>query len=124
MPRSMEHRVRKIKKFLPHALAACANFVSEATLRRTFPKNAICDPGIGEGYSTTSNSRHFMAMFLVRKHHIFMHALAGPRYRNTGCSDARYFAAFPYATAGLEVTPPQADELWNDRRDTRKTFSF
>ncbi|MEE8315531.1 MAG: hypothetical protein V3W07_11745 [Syntrophobacteria bacterium] len=31
---------------------------------KTFPKNAICDPGIGEGYSTTSNSRHFMEISL------------------------------------------------------------
>ncbi len=23
---------------------------------------------------------------------------------------------------GLEVTPPQADELWNDRRDTSKSI--
>jgi len=42
-----------------------------------FPKNLIYDSGIGEGYSTTSNSRHFMAMSVLRKHHIFMHALAG-----------------------------------------------
>jgi hypothetical protein len=68
---------------------------------RTSPKNVICYPGIGLGYSTTSNSRHFMAMFLLRKHHIFMHALAGLRYRNAGCSDARCSAAFSYAFSGV-----------------------
>ena len=26
----------------------------------------------------------------------------------------------PPVTAGLEVTPPQADEPWNDRRDISK----
>jgi len=30
----------------------------------------------------------------------------------------------PPATAGLEVTPPQADEPWNDRRDIRRLLSF
>jgi hypothetical protein len=63
----------------------------------SFPKNAINGLRIGEDYSTTSNSRYFMAVFFLTKHHIFMHTLAGLRYRNTGCSDARCFAASPYA---------------------------
>ncbi len=41
------------------------------------------------------------AMSLLAKHHIFMHALAGLRYRNTGCSDARCSAASPYAFVGV-----------------------
>ncbi len=53
----------------------------------------------GGGSSTTSNSRHFMAMSLLRKHQIFMQALAGLRYIKTGCSDARGFAASPLTQA-------------------------
>ncbi len=37
----------------------------------------------------------------LAKRHIFMHGLAGLRYRNTGCSDARCFAAYPYAFSGV-----------------------
>jgi hypothetical protein len=80
----------------------CARVVKRS-IARTFPKNAISGIGIGEGCETTSNSRHFMAMFILTMHHIFMHALAGLRYRNTGCSDARCFAAFPYAFAGVST---------------------
>ncbi|MEE9119762.1 MAG: hypothetical protein V3U56_00560 [Syntrophobacteria bacterium] len=35
--------------------------------------------GQGGGYSTTSNSRHFMAVSLLRMHQIFMLAFAGLR---------------------------------------------
>ncbi len=35
--------------------------------------------GQGEGYSTTSNSRHFMAVSLLKMHQIFMLAFAGLR---------------------------------------------
>jgi len=70
-------------------------------LMRSLPKNVIYDPGIGEGYSTTSNSRHFMAVSLLRKHHIFMHALAGRRWVQKGCSDARCFTVSPYAFPGV-----------------------
>jgi hypothetical protein len=41
-----------------------------------------------------------MAMSLLRKHHIFMHALAGRRCLQRDCSDARCFAAAPYAFGG------------------------
>ncbi len=63
------------------------------------PNNVISDTGQGPGevYSTTSNSRHFMAVSLLRKHQIFMQALAELRYIKTGGSDARCFAAFPLA---------------------------
>ncbi len=33
----------------------------------------------GEGYSTTSNSRHFMTVSLLKMHQIFMLAFAGLR---------------------------------------------
>ncbi len=39
----------------------------------------MSDPGPGEGYSTTSNSRHFMAVSLLKMHQIFMLAFAGLR---------------------------------------------
>jgi hypothetical protein len=47
-----------------------------------FPKNVMSDPGPGEGYSTTSNSRHFMAMSLLKMRQIFM--LAFSRLRVEG----------------------------------------
>ena len=34
---------------------------------------------LGASYSTTSNSRTFMAVYLLRKHQIFMLAFAGLR---------------------------------------------
>jgi len=46
------------------------------TGNRTFPKNIMSHLGQGEGYSTTSNSRHFMAVSLLQMHQIFMLALA------------------------------------------------
>ncbi len=39
----------------------------------------MSDTGQGEGYSTTSNSRHFMAVSLLKIHQIFMLAFAGLR---------------------------------------------
>ncbi|MEE9528286.1 MAG: hypothetical protein V3W07_11530, partial [Syntrophobacteria bacterium] len=75
--------------------------ISRSDQQRSLPKNANCDPDTGKGYSTTSDSQHFMAMFLLTKHHIFMHALARLRYLNAGCSNARCFAAYPYAFAGV-----------------------
>jgi hypothetical protein len=50
----------------------------------------------GEGHSTASNSRHFMAVFLLRMHQIFMLDLARLRCVETGGSDARCFAASPF----------------------------
>ena len=44
---------------------------------RTFRKNVVSVTSKGEGYSTTSNSRHFMAVSLLRKHQIVMLTLAG-----------------------------------------------
>ena len=37
----------------------------------------MSDTGQGEGYSTTSNSRHFMAVSLLKIHQILMLAFAG-----------------------------------------------
>jgi hypothetical protein len=51
----------------------------------------------GEGYCTTSNSRHFMAVFLLKMHQIFMLALAKLRCVRAGGSGARCFAACPLA---------------------------
>jgi hypothetical protein len=48
----------------------------------------------GRGYSTKSNSRLFMAVFLFKIHQIFMLALARLRCVKTGGSDARCFACF------------------------------
>jgi len=39
----------------------------------------MSDTGPGKGYSTTSNSRHFMAVSLLKMHQIFMLAFAGLR---------------------------------------------
>ena len=38
--------------------------IVKVKVARSFPKNTIYDPGIGEGYCTTSNSHHLVAMFL------------------------------------------------------------
>ena len=46
---------------------------------RTFPKNVMSDTGQGEGYSTTSNARHFITVSLLKMHQIFMLAFAGLR---------------------------------------------
>ena len=40
-------------------------------------------------------SRRLLAESHLRKHHIFMQTLAGLRWVNRGCSDARCFAASP-----------------------------
>jgi hypothetical protein len=40
------------------------------------PNNAMSDPGPREGYSTMSNSRHFMAVSLLKIHQMFMLAFA------------------------------------------------
>ncbi len=116
----------------------------------------------GGSYSTTTNSRHFMAVSLLKIHQILMLAFAGliveeevaqmlvvsqpppwaflvfllsdwweacatsaavgggapgpvPQERGTGRG------RLPPHPAALEVTRP---EPWNDRRNTRKTFSF
>ena len=47
----------------------------------------------GEGSSTTSNARHLMAVSLLRKHQIFMLALAKLRCVKSGGLDARCFPA-------------------------------
>jgi hypothetical protein len=39
----------------------------------------MSETGQGEGYSTTINSRHFMAVSLLKMHQIFMLALTGLR---------------------------------------------
>jgi hypothetical protein len=46
---------------------------------RSFPKNVMSDTVQGEGSSTTSNSRHFIAVSLLKMHQIFMLAFAGLR---------------------------------------------
>jgi hypothetical protein len=70
-------------------------------LDRSFPKNVMSDTGQGEGSSTTSNSRHFMAVSLLEMHQIFMLALAKLRCGKTGGSGARCFAAFPFGLPGV-----------------------
>jgi len=128
-----------------------------------FPQKYFSYIGHGEATPQRSYSRHLLAGFLLREHHIFMQTLSRGRLVKTGCSDAHCCAAspsglrlmsllsdcgrfvslprlclgeplarrsvakagtgrgrLPPATAGLEVTPPQADEPWNDRRDISK----
>ena len=65
-------------------------------LDRSFPKNVMSDTGQGEGSSTTSNSRHFMAVSLLEMHQIFMLALAKLRCGKIGGSGARCFADSPF----------------------------
>ena len=53
----------------------------------------------GEGSSTTSNSRHFMALSLLKMHQIFMLAFAGAKSGRRGGSGARCSAASPLTMA-------------------------
>ena len=46
-----------------------------------FPQKCLRDIGQGEGYSTTSISRHFMAVSLLKMHQIFMLAVARLRVK-------------------------------------------
>ena len=62
--------------------------------------------GQGGGYSTTSNSRHFMAVSLLKMHQIFMLALAKLRCVKTGGSGARCFAASPFGLPGVYSVVP------------------
>jgi len=120
----------------------------------------MSDTGQGEGYSTTSSSRHLMAVSLLKMHQIFMLAFVGLRVEGEvaqvlvvsqtpplaflvfllsdwweACATSAAVGGgapgppeagtgrgcLPPNTAALEVTRP---EPWNDRRSTRKTFTF
>jgi hypothetical protein len=70
-------------------------------LDRGFPKNVMRDTDQGEGSSITSNSRHFMAVWLLKMHQIFMLALAKLRCGKTGGSGARCFTASPFGLPGV-----------------------
>jgi hypothetical protein len=50
--------------------------LGDNSFSRLSPKMLLATQAKGEGYSTTSNARHFMAMSLSRMHQIFMQALA------------------------------------------------
>jgi hypothetical protein len=68
----------------------------KANESQEFPQKYFCDLGHGEATPQRSYSRHLLAGFLFRKHHIFMQPLAMLRFVKTGCSDARCFAASPF----------------------------
>jgi len=70
-------------------------------LARSFPKNIMSQLGQGEGYSTTSNSHHSMAVSPLKMHQIFMLALAKLRCVKKGGSTARCFAACPFGLPGV-----------------------
>jgi len=60
-----------------------------------FPQNVMSDTGQGEGSSTTSNSRHFMAVSLLKTHQIFMLALAKLRCVKTRRLRCSLFPSLP-----------------------------
>jgi hypothetical protein len=72
------------------------SFIDFSTFFQEFHQEYFSDIGHRKATPQRSYSRHLLAEFLLRKHHIFMQALLKLRLVKIGCSDARCSAAFPF----------------------------